>query len=128
MKPFNLGQVTVSVSPSFQSLVVDQLTRALPDVRARRMFGGVGVYSEGTFFALIADDTLYFKVDATTRPDFEQLGMGPFRPFGEGGAEMQYFQVPEEVLEDTELLRSWAERAIAVARSKKRAASRRRGG
>ena len=94
---------------------------------ARRMFGGVGIYSEQAFFALIADDTLYFKVDGTTRPEFEARGMEPFRPYGKDGAEMQYFQVPEEVLEDLESLRSWAERAIAVARRKKRRTPRRRG-
>ena len=89
------------------------------------MFGGAGIYSEGIFFALIADDTLYFKVDAATRPDFEERRMPPFRPFGEGGAEMQYFQVPEEVLEDPDALRTWADRAIAVARRKKRPPPRR---
>jgi len=46
--------------------------------------------------------------------------MGPFRPYGPGGEVMQYYQVPEEVLEDAEALRSWAQNAIAVARSKKR--------
>ena len=110
----------MAVNPSFESLVVDQLTRVVPAVRARRMFGGVGIYSEQAFFALIADDTLYFKVDETTRPDFEARGMEPFRPYGKDGAEMQYFQVPEEVLEDAETLRGWAESAISVARRKKR--------
>lgn len=89
------------------------------------MFGGVGIYSGDTFFALIADDTLYFKVDAESRRDFEARGMGPFRPFGEDGAEMQYFQVPEEVFEDTDELRRWAERAIGVARRKRQSAPRR---
>ena len=32
--------------------------------RARRMFGGVGIYLDGLFIALIADERLYLKVDA----------------------------------------------------------------
>jgi DNA transformation protein len=89
------------------------------------MFGGVGIYAGRLFFALIADDTLYFKVDGSTRADFEARGMGPFRPYGEDGEVMQYYQVPEELLEDPETLRPWAERAIAVARRAKDRRARR---
>jgi DNA transformation protein len=83
------------------------------------MFGGVGIYSSDLFFALIDDDTVYFKVDDTTRVDFEARGMGPFRPGGPDGEIMQYYAVPEDVLEDPEILRPWVDRALAVARRKK---------
>jgi DNA transformation protein len=83
------------------------------------MFGGVGLYSGELFFALIADDTVYFKVDASTRPEFEARGMEPFRPFGDEGGSMQYYQLPEDVLEDPETLRIWAEKALAIARQSK---------
>ena len=105
------------VSPSFQTFVVDQLSRVVPQVRGRRMFGGVGIYSGEAFFALIADDTLYFKVDDSNRPDFEARQMGPFQPYGPEGEVMQYYQVPDELLEDVEALRPWAEKALAVAAS-----------
>ena len=92
------------------------------------MFGGVGLYSGELFFALIAEDTVYFKVDESTRPDFEARGMGPFRPFGDTGGTMQYYELPEDVLEDPEALRVWAGKAIAIARQKKsHRQSRRRG-
>jgi DNA transformation protein len=91
------------------------------------MFGGVGIYAADLFFALLDDDTLYFKVDDTTRGQFEAHGMEPFRPYGEGGEVMQYYEVPEEVLEDPEVLRSWVEAAVEVARKAKRKRSRRRG-
>ena len=42
---------------------------------------------------------------------------------------MQYYQVPAEFLHDPEILRPWAEKAIAVAASKKAKGKRgRRGG
>jgi len=118
----------MAVSSTFQLLALDQLSRAIPGIRSRPMFGGVGIYSGQLFFALIADDTLYFKVDDTTRPDFEARGMGPFRPFGDEGGTMKYYQLPEDLLEDPEALRPWAKKAVAIARQKKaRRPSRRRG-
>jgi DNA transformation protein len=99
----------------------------MPRIRARSMFGGVGVYSGDLFFALIADDTVYFKADESTRPEFEARGMGPFRPFGDDGGTMQYYQVPEDLLEDPEALRPWAEKAVAIARENRSRRPRHRG-
>ena len=110
---------SVSVNPSFRSFVLDQLVRVMAGVRDRPMFGGVGIYSGDLFFALIDEDTLYFKVDDTNRPDFEARGMGPFRPMGMEGETMQYYAVPEDLLEDPEALRSWVEGSLAAARRKK---------
>ena len=117
----------MSVSPSFRSFVLEQLARTTPGIRARGMFGGVGIYAGALFFALLDDDTVYFKVDDTTRGQFDDRGMRPFRPYGEGGEVMQYYEVPEDVLEDPEALRPWVEGAIAVARRAKHRRSRRRG-
>ena len=100
----------------------------MPRIHARPMFGGVGIYSGEFFFALIADDTVYFKVDASTRPDFEARGMGPFRPFGDNGGTMKYYQLPEDLLEDPEALRPWAEKAVAIARQGKAVRPSRRSG
>jgi DNA transformation protein len=89
------------------------------------MFGGVGIYAGELFFALIDEDLVYFKVDDTNRSAFENRGMRPFMPGGEGGEVMQYYQVPEDVLEDVEELRSWMEGAIDVAQRKKSRARKR---
>jgi DNA transformation protein len=115
------------VSSSYRIFVMDQLGRVVPGARARAMFGGVGIYAGDIFFALIADDTLYFKVDESTRADFTRRGMDPFRPYGPDGEEMGYYQVPGELIEDPDELRPWVEKAIAVARGKRRPRSRRRG-
>jgi DNA transformation protein len=109
----------VSVSPNFRTFVLEQLARTTTGVRARSMFGGVGIYGGEYFFALISDDTLYFKVDDTNRPDFTARGMGPFRPYGPDGESMQYYAVPADLLEDAEALEPWVRRAIEVARRKK---------
>jgi DNA transformation protein and related proteins len=110
----------MAVSPSFRTYVLDQLDRVATDIRSRSMFGGVGIYSGELFFALIDDDTLYLKVDDGNRPDFEAAGMRPFRPFGEEGDVMQYYEVPADLLDGGEQLGSWVEKAIEVARRAKR--------
>jgi DNA transformation protein and related proteins len=110
----------MSVSPSFRAFAIEQLGMVARDIRAKNMFGGVGVYSQDRFFALLADDELYLKVDDTNRPDFEALGIGPFRPFGPDGEAMQYYPLPGDLLEDADALRSWVEKAIAVATNKQK--------
>jgi DNA transformation protein len=116
----------MSVSDGFRAFVLEQLSRTIRDVRARNMFGGVGLYAGDLFFALMDDDVLYFKVDDATRARFEHRGMGPFRPYGEGGEVMQYYEVPADVLEDVEALVPWATDAVDVAR-RARAKKRTRG-
>jgi DNA transformation protein len=110
----------MSVSESYRTFLLDQLGRAVDRVRMKSMFGGAGVYSGEFFFAIVDDDVLYLKVDDSNRPDFEARGMQPFRPFGEGGEVMQYYQLPEELLEDPDELKPWLEKAILVAERKKK--------
>lgn len=115
----------MAVTASYRDFVVEQLARIAP-VRARAMFGGVGLYVDGLFCALIADDTLYFKVDGSNRADYEAVGAGPFMPFGPDGEVMHYYQVPADVLEDDEQLRAWLNKAMAVARRKTKPKRRQR--
>lgn len=109
----------MAVSKSYRTFVVEQLNRAVPPIRERSMFGGVGLYSGEVFFALISQDVLYVKVSEADRAAFESLGMPPFRPFEEHGPVMSYYQLPEDILEDIDELRRRAQRAIAAAREKK---------
>ena len=103
----------MAVSAEYREFVLEQLGRVVP-VTSRSMFGGVGVYSDGLFFALMDDDTLYLKVDDCNRGDFEAAGSGPFRPFGDEQV-MQYYDLPAELLEDADRLRPWILKSIDVA-------------
>ena len=108
----------MAYSQEFRERAEAALSAVLP-ITSRPMFGGVGIYSEGIFFALIADAKLYFKVDETNRADYEQAGMQPFFPF-DSPKPMHYWEVPDSVLTTSDELLAWASRAIAVAQSKKR--------
>jgi DNA transformation protein len=92
------------------------------------MFGGYGLYAEGVMFALIAYETLYFKVDAENRDQYLKAGMGPFRYERHGKPiEMSYFQLPDPVLTDPAQLMAWIAQAKAAAtRSKAKKAKRSR--
>ncbi|WP_455206051.1 TfoX/Sxy family protein [Kaarinaea lacus] len=96
-------------------------------VRAKRMFGGFGLYLDDTMFALIADDTLYFKVDEHSRAEFESLGMQAFR-YAKNGKEykMSYYGAPEDALENPEELSRFAQlgydAALRCSREKKQIA------
>ncbi|MGQ0383066.1 MAG: TfoX/Sxy family protein [Gammaproteobacteria bacterium] len=105
----------MSVSDDYRDFVLEQLAPA-GRVSPRRMFGGVGLYLDGLFFALIDEDTLYFKTNEASRARYQHAGSEPFCPYRERpDYQMAYWQVPAEVLEDADQLKAWAREALAVA-------------
>jgi DNA transformation protein and related proteins len=103
------------ISREYLDYIADQL-KAFGPVTMKRMFGGAGLYHQGAFFGLVADDSLYFKVDDTNKADYEAAGSGPFKPFGTYA--MNYYEVPADVLEDPEELGLWAKKAFATVGTK----------
>ena len=110
---------SLRVSPSFRDFVLDQLAD-VPDLRAKAMFGGVGLYSGEHFFGIVANDVLYLKADDSTRAEFEQAGGRPFTPYPDRSGTMSYYSVPIGVLESAPDVLEWVKRAIAVARNTER--------
>lgn len=103
------------VSPDFQAYLHDQFAPFGP-IAIRRMFGGAGIFRDGLMFGLIADESLYLKVDDSNRADFEHAGMRPFTYTRKSKpASLGYYEVPADILEDPQELCDWAERAFAVA-------------
>ncbi|HTN49590.1 MAG TPA: TfoX/Sxy family protein [Burkholderiaceae bacterium] len=93
------------------------------EVRARRMFGGYGLYHGGRMFALVMDDTLYLKADDST---IERLVAARSAPFVyEGGGrriELSYWRAPEACLDDAATMKEWCSIAWMAAQSGQRAA------
>ncbi|MDE3017107.1 MAG: TfoX/Sxy family protein [Pseudomonadota bacterium] len=90
------------------------------EVTAKAMFGGYGMYRQGQIFAILVDDTLYFKVDDQTQADYEATGSEPFTYEAKGKhVAMSYWQVPLDALDDPDMLLSWAEKAYQAARRSK---------
>ena len=99
----------------FVELAVESL-RIFGPVTTRRMFGGWGIYRDGVFFALIAEDTLYLKSDDESRAEFERASPGPFT-FEKKGERIvtHYYAVPEDAFEDPRVMARWARLAYAAA-------------
>lgn len=105
----------MAVTEDFIRYVLEQLS-GLRDLAPRRLFGGMGLYSDGAFFGLIAGDVLYFKVGDANQADYETRGMGSFHPFRDRPQiGIRYYEVPAEVLEDADECLIWARRSIDIA-------------
>ena len=111
----------MKVSTGFVDYLND-LFGALGVVRARPMFGGVGVYIDDLMFALLdRDETIYLRADAETRAAFEAAGSQPFRYRMKTGEEMEfgYWRIPEEALDSPESAAQWGRLALEAALRKK---------
>ena len=87
-----------------------ELLGALGPARARRMFGGHGIYVDEVFVALIIAETLYLKTDDTTREQFRAAGCEPFVYTTRDGQRtaMGYWSAPLQAMESPALMLPWA--------------------
>ena len=95
---------------------IEDLFRDLGTIQCKSMFGGYGVYFRGRMFALIADDRLYMKTDASLAQEYEEQGSEPFIIRGDRKPiQMSYWSLPEDALEQPELAIQWANKSLAAA-------------
>lgn len=86
------------------------------DVRARRMFGGHGLYHRDLMFALVADEALYLKADDESAHWFHARGLEAFEYMKQGKAtRMSYYAAPEDLFDNPEAAVLWASRAYEAA-------------
>lgn len=85
-------------------------------IRARRMFGGYGIYHDGIMFALVSGDTLYLKADDRTASLFETRSLPRFEYTRAGRTVgLSYYEAPEEIFDDPDEALAWARRAFDAA-------------
>ena len=111
----------------FVEHVLEMLEHCGP-IRARRMFGGYGLYCDDMIFGLVSGDVLYLKTDAESVGQFEKRGLAPFVYVKKGEpTKTSYYTAPEEVFEDPEAAEEWFRIACdAAARFRNRPARGRR--
>ncbi len=100
--------------------VVEQLA-SLRHVTNTPFFGGIGLSSDGTQFAMVMGSVLYFVVNDTTRPKYEKMGSGCFSYSTKKGRVdvRKYYAVPADLLEDQDELVALARESIKVASAAK---------
>jgi DNA transformation protein and related proteins len=95
-----------------------ELLSAAGRCTAKRMFGGWGLMeaSSGRMIGLIADQRLYLKVDAQTKPMLLAEGGEAF-VYGDKGKpmEMSYVTPPEACMDSPALMAPWARLALDAA-------------
>lgn len=100
---------------TFRDYVLEQLDE-LDGLSWRPMFSGTGVYLDGTFFGIISDGAVYFRVNDKTRKQYEDAGARHFQP-SEDFESKKYFEVPAEVLDNPRELQTWARQAMQAKRT-----------
>ena len=105
-----------------------ELFAGLGDIRLRAMFGGLGVYADGLFFALAAGDGLYLKGDDANESAFRAEGSHPFSYAGRDGEAhvMRYWRLPEAAFDDPDEALRWGRLGLEAARRAKTAKPARR--
>ena len=98
-----------------------------PATETREMFGGTCFLAGDAIFAIVWKGRLFFK----TLPDgvaaFEERGSTAFCPYKDPRRAIKSFwEVPADVVDDEELLGTWASRAQKAAIAKKKASPSRR--
>jgi DNA transformation protein len=103
-----------------------ELLAPLGTARARRMFGGHGLYIDDVFVALIADERLYMKADDSSQPAFERAGSRPFAYSRRdcGAVALGYWSAPEDALDSPAAMAPWARLSLAAALKAKAARPR----
>ena len=95
-------------------------------VTMRRMMGGATLYLDGTVFAILLDDALWFKADAQSDAEWDAAGCVRFTYARRDGrvATMNYRRAPPDVYDEPEETQRWARLALAAG---ERAAAKKRG-
>jgi DNA transformation protein len=95
---------------------VQELFADLPDLSTRKMFGGLGIYSDGVIFALMrSDGQVLLKGEAGNFADhLADLGSTQWTYTRKSGvaSSMPYWTLPEAALDDPEMAQALARDAI----------------
>jgi DNA transformation protein and related proteins len=118
-------------SASFAEFLREQFAPLGP-ITMRRMFGKTGVFCDGVMFAMVADNTLYFRVDDQNREAFAEAAAFPPLNYRKKGEliDLAFWRAPERLFDEPDELVEWARTALAaaqrVAAKRERTAPRRK--
>lgn len=84
----------------------------LSGISSKKMFGGHGIFKDGKMFALVnAKGIPHLKVNDSNREEFEAAGSVSL-------GKMHYSSIPQDVLNDLDLLLLWAQKSIDISKAK----------
>ena len=96
----------MSVSDADIAFAVD-LMSPIADLTTRKMFGGLGIYSDGVIFALLSSEgRLFLKATGAFAQALQSGGSQQFHS-------MPYWSMPEAALDDPQEATALARRALS---------------
>lgn len=101
---------------------IEEMFEPLGPVSIRRMFGGKGIYYNGLILALEVYGEILLKADSVSAPLFEASGAEQWVYGSKKGkpAAMPYWSIPEEAVDDPDVMKTWLQLAYeAAVRSQK---------
>jgi DNA transformation protein len=103
-------------SDTYAEFLREQLA-PLGRVTMRRMFCKSGVFCDGVMFAMVTENTLYFRVDDDNRATFKEAESFPPLNYAKKGAsiDLSFWRVPERLFDEPDELMTWARAALAAA-------------
>lgn len=105
----------------YRPLRYEQMMRAAEsfDVRARRMFGGMGIYTGEKMFAFLVGEEIGLKLSPEDVEEAMKLpGAGPMRPDTNAEPMREYVKMPRDVLDNRDKFVHWVEKSASYARRK----------
>ena len=97
---------------------LSELLAPLGPVTMRRMFGKTGVFCDGLMLGMVADNSLYFRVDDGNRTAFAEAASFPplnYRKKGET-IDLSFWRAPERLFDEPDEFLGWARAALNAAR------------
>jgi DNA transformation protein and related proteins len=103
-------------SNSFAEFLREQLA-PLGRISLRRMFGKTGVFCERVMFAVVSENTLYFRVDDQNRLALKEAQAFPPLNYEKQGRtiDLAFWRAPERLMDEPDELVIWARSALAAA-------------
>lgn len=103
-------------SDTFAEFLREQLA-PLGRLATRRMFGKTGVFCGGLMFAMVTDDTLYFRVDDDNRTAFAEAESFPPLNYESRGRtiDLSFWRAPDRLFDEPDELVRWARAALGAA-------------
>ena len=110
----------MKVNPFLEYLIYDVFDESL-NVTTRAMMGGNILYSNGKVFGIAEDDELWFKGSNELAEWYLSRGSKKFSYIKNGKKqEMNFYLVPESVIENKEELQNWLDIALSVVKLPKK--------
>jgi DNA transformation protein len=88
------------------------------DINSKKMFGGIGIFSEKIMFSLIYDGVLYFRSTKDIACKYSNDSFQFQHPSRD--SKMPYWSVPKQILDDEQILSDWAFDAFSLAKTLKK--------